>query len=68
MNGIPSVNSLILCWVLFSIIALLIGLFGLRWAVKTGQFSDPERCAQLPLEGKIPEPLAENSKRTVERG
>lgn len=66
MNAIPSVNSLIICWILFSVIVLLIGLFGLRWAVKTGQFSDPEHCARLPLEGRIPD-SGENDKKILEQ-
>ncbi|MCK9296253.1 MAG: cbb3-type cytochrome oxidase assembly protein CcoS [Desulfobulbaceae bacterium] len=55
MNGTASADSLIIYWVVVSIMALVIALLALRWAVRTRQFSDPARSARLPLEGVIPE-------------
>jgi len=55
MSATPSASSVIVCWLLFTVAGLIIGVFGIRWAVKTRQFSDPEHCARLPLEGRIPE-------------
>jgi cbb3-type cytochrome oxidase maturation protein len=51
MNAIPSADSLVIYWILFSIGSALVCLFALIWAVRTGQFNEPERCARLPLEG-----------------
>ena len=51
MSAIPSADSLVVYWILFSIGSAVVCLFALVWAVRTGQFNEPERCARLPLEG-----------------
>ena len=64
MSGTASADSLIIYWVVISILALLIVLLALRWAVRTRQFSDPARCARLPLEGVIPDGDTEHTEHT----
>lgn len=61
MSGTASADSLIIYWVVTSIMALVIGLLALRWAVRTRQFSDPARSARLPLEGVIPDDDTEHT-------
>lgn len=54
MAKIFSADSLVLIWLLFAVLSPLCYALFFSWALRSGQFSQPQRSAGLALDSYIP--------------